>query len=371
MGLKIALDCRHFIGDRPCTFKMKCICENYSPMGKRILIIKLGALGDVVRTLSLLPSLKKVYPKSHISWVSLPNGVRILKGHPLIDQLFAYDSPGITALQAQEFDLIISLDKEPEPAGLCNILKAKEKKGICLSKWGTPQPTDPKVEPYFELGLDDDLKFFKNKKTYPELIHEALDVPYRREPYRLYPDKQAKEKAQRIFSSFTQSKRAVVGLNTGAGNVFACKAPSKEKWVEIAKELLNLGYLVALYGGPYEKELNQWINKACDNQLLDTGTDNTEMEFVALVGLSDVFVTGDTLGLHVAISQGVPTVALFGPTCAQEIDLFDNGVKLVTPAECAPCYKRSCQKNPNCMDIISSREIVQAVVNLLPKSCTV
>jgi len=76
-------------------------------------------------------------------------------------------------------------------------------------------------------------------------------------------------------------------------------------------------------------------------------------------------VTGDTLGLHVAVSQDVPTVALFGPTCAQEIDLFDRGVKLTTELSCAPCYRRKCEVDPHCMDLIKAEAIVAAVQGLL------
>jgi heptosyltransferase-2 len=75
--------------------------------------------------------------------------------------------------------------------------------------------------------------------------------------------------------------------------------------------------------------------------------------------------TGDTLGLHVAVSQNVPTVALFGPTCAQEIDLFDRGVTLVTELPCAPCYRRNCDIEPHCMDLIKAEAIVAALKNLV------
>jgi len=365
MSLELALDCRYFLGDRPCRFKKRCRCNHYDSMGHRILIIKLGALGDVVRTACLLPSLKRAYPVSHITWISLPNGVRILKGHPLINQLFAFDTEGIMAVQNQTFDLVISLDKEAGPTGLCNAVQCSDKRGIRMSAWGTAVPTDAKVEPYFELGLDDDLKFHRNTKTYPELIHEALGFEYQREPYRLYPSDFSIANAQTLFAPWKTEKRRIVGLNTGSGRVFAHKAPGGERWVELARRLLDDGVGVVLLGGPDEESLNHRINEQCDGRLYSTGNRNTESEFTAIVKQCDVVVTGDTLGLHVAVSQDVATVALFGPTCEQEIDLFDNGIKLVTPQPCSPCYRRSCDMDPHCMDTITAESIYKAVKTLL------
>jgi heptosyltransferase-2 len=78
-------------------------------------------------------------------------------------------------------------------------------------------------------------------------------------------------------------------------------------------------------------------------------------------------VTGDTLGLHVAVARGVGVVALLGPTCAQEIELFGLGERIVSSVECAPCYRRRCDREPNCMDAISVGEIVRAAEAVLAR----
>lgn len=76
-------------------------------------------------------------------------------------------------------------------------------------------------------------------------------------------------------------------------------------------------------------------------------------------------MTGDTLALHVAVALRVPVVALFGPTCAQEIDLFGRGAKIVSALPCGPCYLRHCTKAPNCMDHIPVAEVERAVLQAL------
>ena len=361
MTLELALDCRHYRGDRPCRFGRRCRCEHYAPMGRRIALIKLGALGDVVRTACLLPTLKREFPISHITWISRPGGVRILAGHPDIDRLMSLDAETMLTLSAESFDLVLSLDKEPVPAALCNTLRAPDKRGIRLSGHGTVEPCNEACRAYFELGLDDELKFRVNRKSYPQLIHEAVDLPYIRQPYRLFVEEALLREAREKAAPWRASGFPLVGLNTGSGCVFANKTPSPVRWVQIAGELIDAGCAVVLLGGAEERAANAWIAGRLGRRAFDAGNEFTERQFVALVSQCDVVVTGDTLALHVAVARRVPVVALFGPTCAQEIDLFGTGCKLLSGAPCGPCYRRQCDRRPTCMDAISVRDVVAAV----------
>ncbi len=77
-------------------------------------------------------------------------------------------------------------------------------------------------------------------------------------------------------------------------------------------------------------------------------------------------VTGDTTALHLAIGLKKKVVALFGPTCAQEIELYGRGEKILSPVSCAPCYRRKCDIAPNCMEAITAEEVFQKIGTLLP-----
>ncbi len=74
-GTTVHTDCLHFRGDIPCrpNKEQGYMCDGcpvYAPIGKRILIIKLGAIGDVIRTTPLLRKLRQQYPHCHITWVT-------------------------------------------------------------------------------------------------------------------------------------------------------------------------------------------------------------------------------------------------------------------------------------------------------------
>ena len=71
------------------------------------------------------------------------------------------------------------------------------------------------------------------------------------------------------------------------------------------------------------------------------------------------------MAMHVAIALGVPVVAIFGPTVPQEIAFYGPGRKVVSGAECAPCYRRACDLSPSCMDLIETDEVARALGEVL------
>ncbi len=160
-----------------------------------------------------------------------------------------------------------------------------------------------------------------------------------------------------------------IGLNTGAGEVFANKAWTLEGFLELIRRLKEEPQAeLLLLGGPAEREKNREILKGAGKRVIDTGCDNTLGQFAALVNLCDLVVTGDTTALHIAIGLRKNVVAIFGPTCAPEIELYGRGAKVRTPLSCAPCYRRSCEISPSCMEAIPVDEVMEKIRPWLPSS---
>jgi ADP-heptose:LPS heptosyltransferase len=365
-GRWLRLDCRHYRGDRPCAAGVPGVCPaacgDYASMGHRILIIKLGALGDVIRTTAILPGLKDHWPASHITWVTRPNGTRMLANHPLIDRLLPFDAETLCHLEYERFNLCLSLDKEPGPTALAMRVNACERRGIGLSPHGTPFPLNPECGEYFLLGLDDQKKFSQNTKSCQQLLYEALGLEYRGQRYRLYPGATHRAQARAFWAGAGIAEHeVVVGLNTGAGRFFANKNWPPAKFVDLSRAIAaRTSWRIALLGGPDERVQNRRIAADCPD-VIDTGCDRDELGFAALLERCNVLVTGDTMAMHVAIAADVPCVVLFGPTCAPEIDLYGRGEKVRTSLPCAPCYSRRCDRSPNCMDDVSVARVLAAV----------
>ena len=119
---------------------------------------------------------------------------------------------------------------------------------------------------------------------------------------------------------------------------------------------------VLLYGGKREEGFNRNIAGAVGDLITDTGCGNSIEEFAALIGLSDIFLTPDSLGMHLSAALGKATVALVGPTSPWEIDLFGCGeVIYAKNLDCICCYLPSCEKNVNCMNSISAQTALEAL----------
>ena len=101
-----------------------------------ILVIKLGAIGDVIRTTSILPGLKEKYKNCKIGWVTKKESFDILKNNNFIDKIFLIGSD-IEKVNTCEYDLIISLDDDNEACSIASKTAHKELIGAYLEngKW--------------------------------------------------------------------------------------------------------------------------------------------------------------------------------------------------------------------------------------------
>ncbi len=336
-------------------------------MKKNILIIKLSSAGDVLRTTAILSGLKEKYPESAITWLVNGNGRELLEGNPNVDKIIDYSDDSSKALSKECFDIIISLDKAEEGIRLASLIKAKEKYGFGADEKGGLRPLNKKSEYSCCLGIDDELKFYKNKKTYQELIYEMAEMDYRKNPYELILNEGNFRFSDNFFkANDLDGNQAVIGVNTGSGKAFANKNLRKEKIMQLIRLLdKELGAKVLLLGGPSEREINNYIIKNAGCEIIYGGCENSIKDFSALVNRCSAIIAADTLAMHIAIALKRPVVALFGPTCSQEIDLYDRGSKVITKAKCGPCYKNKCDKKVTCMDKIDLNEIVKAIQDCL------
>ncbi len=370
--MRVNPDCRHFPGDRPCRFHkqsgIQCRgCPHFSPTGFRVLIIKLDALGDVLRTTCLLPSLLRRYPDCHITWFTAREAAAVLENNSLIDETLFLDAEGLARLQVERFDLILNPDASKKSAALATLAEGRTKRGYTLDETGQVRPANPESVEWLEMGGSDDRKR-ANRRTYQDHLHRICG---------LEPD------GQQIILRLTDSERSfamelarvrhlegetVIGLNTGASLRWPRKRWPKESYRDLILRLRGeTDWRVLLLGGASERETNHWLNAMSYGWAVDPGGDHSLREYFALVDLCDVVVTGDTLGLHAALGLGKKVVALFGPTSSWEIDLYGSGVAIVPELDCVCCYRGDCGKTPGCMDLIEPVEVHEALEGLLAR----
>ncbi len=367
---RVREDCRWFVGEKPCRFKRLCQdCPEYTPWRGSILVIKLAALGDVMRTTCILPSLARAYPDHRITWVTDPAAVPLLACSQGIDQVLPYDFDHVFPLLAMEFDLALCLDKEPRAVGLVEQVRARRKLGFGMNRWGTPRPLNPEAAYAWRLGLDDELKFHRNQLTYQETIHQALDLGRTSAAYVFTPPERAREFGRELLARLGLEPGRTLGLVTGAGPVFAHKAWLPRRLAALADWARDeLGLSPLLLGGPEERALNREVAALCRGPVADSRGKHDLIQFAGLVGLLRLVVVPDSLAMHLALAQGVPAVVLFGSTCPQEIMLTAPGRLLSAGLECQPCYRNRCHEPNHCMKALALETVQAAVRQVLEES---
>jgi heptosyltransferase-2 len=324
-----------------------------------ILIVKTAALGDVLRTTSILPGLRRRYPLARVTWLTGRGAEDLVRFHPEVAEVLGVVSGDPDdlwrvreRLAARRFARILSLDEELGLARLATELARGERgvlTGACARSDGSVAYT-PDAAPWFDLGLlsvygraEADRRKRANRASHAELLARVAGV----EPGE--PALPLPETARAFAAEFAQRTRLfdvrpVIGMNTGAGGRWESKKLPLSRALALMEELARRGggrRTFLLLGGPDERERNAEIVRRAAGRvrLVDAGVANAPLDFAALVDGLDLLVTSDSLALHVAIARHVPVVAFFAPTSAAEIDLHGRGEKVASLAADAGSYR--------------------------------
>lgn len=373
----IQTQCRHFNGYKPCAVAGVSACNEACAkkdlIQNSILIVHLGALGAVVRATSLLSAIKMKYPSSHLTWVTDAPADRLLAGHPGIDRVLTSGAEDILKLAALSFDFAFVIDKSLKAVGILKQTQVKISFGFTAdSKNGAIVPASKAATELWELGLSNGQKFFVNNKSEVQLMLEALELmpiqsvrlsidEIRRFEYQMPLNPSEENEAFARNQTWSRNLvQPVIGLNTGCSAVIPYKKLSVQYHRDLILRLKEKGFKnIVLLGGPEDTERNRQISMGLD--VVNSNTEGGLRDGLVSVAACDLVITGDSLGMHMAISQKKYVVAWFGPTCSQEIEFFGRGESVLTKAGCAPCWKRTCDKSQMCYDQVEVQELLQSL----------
>jgi len=339
-------------------------CSEPSPVKEYILVISLEAQGAVLMSASILHAMKKKYPESCLIWLTRPEAIPLLENNARIDRLLPWNDENRMLLTQMRFDIAVSLDKSIYPGAFVNSLKADKKFGFGLSEQGQIIPLNKGALYNYRLGLNDAMKFHENKRTVVDILHETAELPYRGEKYELKPGlEESAYKDEWTAKAGLDGFGIVIGINTGCSNLF----PNKKMTVEQHVTLINMLYdydpqsKILLLGGREDTERNNEIQKLCGNRTINTPTTEGLRRGIMYVDMADIVISGDSLGMHLAIGLGKYVVAWFGLSCAEEIDLFSRGEKILSGVSCEPCWKKSCD-DLKCLRELSMQALYDAAI---------
>jgi heptosyltransferase-2 len=291
------------------------------------LIIKLGAMGDVLRTTSILNRLP-----GPVTWVTRPASVPLLENNPRIATLLSLDEAR-TALQGRRFDLAACLDDEPEACRLLDLVEYDRHVGAYLDD-GQVRYGDS-ARGWYDMGLvsrfgkerADELKRL-NTRSFQEHLFGTFGLEFAGDEY--------------VFGYAPQdADPRRVGIEM--------RADARWQWKR---------------WGRYPELIERLRADGCEIFVFEPRDDLRD--FIADVNRCSLVVTGDTLTMHIALALKKRVVAVFGPTSAPEIYDYGRLTKVVSPIDCICCYLKTCDKSPNCMDRIATDDFYATVRSALP-----
>ena len=347
----IHADCKHFRGDVPCRphkeHGVRCDgCAYYERQDVKILIIKLGAAGDVIRTTPLLTKLRETHPHSRIYWMT---------HHPmlipsLVDVVLDLSVKSMVLLEETPFDVVFNLDKDPEACAVASKVRSRVKKGFLLRD-GKPAPADAAAEGKFLAGIFDDIGR-ANRKSYVEEMFGICGFPFHKEEY-ILDVRQDGEKWD------LNRPGTIVGLNTGCGARWPSRLWDVNRWAELARALKQKGYEVVLLGGEDEDGRNRIIQEKSGAKYFGYFPLD---KFIALIQRIDVLVTGVTMALHIGLGLKKKVVLLNNIFNPHEFELYGRGV-IVEPDRPCHCFYAPTCTNPDyfCMDHLGADKLLREV----------
>lgn len=334
----------------------------------KILFIKLGELGGVLRTIPLFLGLKEKYPSCELWFLTKRDAVDLVSRDASLDRLCIWEQDK-EMLKHEKFDWIINTEDDRETCNfVSNLISRKitgpyedQSKNKTYSKDSALWYDMGKISK-FGIERANELKK-KSERSYQEIYCDILGLPRNDYPLRIkITPFESKESNNFRIKKGIKNGEILVGVNTGAGKNWPLKSISVDKTVELIGSLEQKGFKVVLLGGPNEQERNVQIRSKVKNSIIDSGVNNNLNEFIAIINALDILVTSDTLALHLGIALGKRIVSFFGPTSAEEIDMHNQGIKIKPNSDCYCCFQKNRIKDKMCIDYIKVEDLVKEVL---------
>lgn len=335
--------------------------------GKKILVTFLMHLGDLVLTTPFIHALRKAAPDAHITYLVDEKLKDVVLHNPYLDEVITIDKLGrdnsMLALMAcahrlskMDFDVLINLHPNERCSFVCAMTKTKLRVGTAHTAfrpfWDmflhldrTIHAADMYLDVLAELGVKD-------------LSNNGLEVFVSDE------DKLNAENFWRDNGIFATDK--LIGFNIGSAVPTKRWAP--ERFAQVADIMAAKGYKVVFFGGTMDEDVvNTAVSHMQATPIVATGA-LTIGTLAAALRRCDLLITNDSGPMHVAISQNVPIVALYGPSLVKLYGPYTKNATVVTAVPpclgCAGGMKHKCD-DMQCMTRLTVAQVVEAAEKML------
>lgn len=321
-----------------------------------VLIVRLGALGDVVHAVPAVAALRRAFPAARLDWLVDARHRSIVDLVTVLDRTIALESPALKGwtravgqLRAARYDLAIDLQGLMKSAVLARASGAARVVGFSI--WHLREKT---ARPFYSdvRPAEGGHVITKNLRLLEAVgVHDAeIRFPLRDVP-----------------SAALDALRAQIGadgrfalINPGAA--WPNKRWPPDRFGEIASFLRDVyGMTAVVLWGPGEELLAHGVIAASGGRAL-LAPPTTVTDLVALARAATLVVSGDTGPLHIATAVGTPTVSIFGPTDPERNGPYTpDDIAVSRYDNCACHYDRRCHHSAWCLAQVPGAEVCAAI----------
>ena len=289
--------------------------------GLRVLIVRIGAMGDVLHGLPAVAGLKRALPGCRVGWAVEPRWASLLAGAdgsgPLVDRVHPVNTKKWAAHPAAfaTGTEVIALRRDLRAAGydVCVDLQGAIKSAIVARMAGATRlvgmdrPREALARSLYGMRVVCTAEHVIGQAC--ELVSAGVGEPIEPAPVELPVEADAEGWCTAALARLGVQEKYVL-LAPGAG--WGAKQWGAERYGEFARKMRDAGFGVLVNGAPGgpDAELAETVAKAGGGHRLSSSV----AQMVALTRRADLVIGGDTGPVHLAAALGRPTLALFGPT---------------------------------------------------------
>jgi heptosyltransferase I len=364
---------------------------------RRILLIKLSAVGDVVQTIPLLNALRRRYPSAQIDWLVTPAIADLLRHNPAISNVIEFaredwsrprtPTPYVnyarlaSKLRASMYDLVLDVHGQFRTAVFVLASGAPVRIGFDRPRKGvwdaSPRHFPEEARKHAWQGArEGSWLAYTHHIPVPTLDIHAVDRYLSVGPmlgleagppdFSFPIPPAASESVDALLRD-----RALAGaplLLMAPGTIWETKHWGTEKFAEVARHFLHRGFAVALMGSRRERVVCEEVARLAPGAV-DIAGETTLTELAALIRRSTISVTNDSGPMHFAVALGRPVVSIFGPTDPIWIGPYGRaGAVLRAGVPCSPCLLRQlsrCRFGHVCMENVSARAVIERMEDVI------
>lgn len=332
---------------------------------KRILIVKLSSIGDVVMTTPVAKALRQAVPDAYIAWAVEDKAKDVLIGNPYLDEIIIWNRRSTSrSVRERASGLVLGL------ARLTPVIRSRK----------------------FDLAIDFQGLLRSGLVTWSSRAGWRLGFDNAREGgtmfYNLrFPAKQRRVRGPQQYLSMLETlgifsedldmhmpvsaddrafAKDFIAREAGSRIIALCPAttwPHKHwtetGWAELADALISAHDATPVFmGSPADAGLVGRIQDRMKHKAASAVGKTTLNQAAAIIQMSGLVIAVDTGLLHISLALDRPTVGIFGPTQWQHFPKKDNFVVAAKELACMPCMRHPTCRQYDCMTLLTTQEVL-------------